>query len=163
MRFPRTPFMKRTFNLIEERKLEGLRLIPYILSAPNTRLFYNNAHIINGNTSKPGAHDEGKDPQSDDPFGVEAYITDKRLTTPEGVAEVVGEVLQPFRNFFVPSNSGRQLDIDHAMKLLFKRTNNFSMRGYMLLVRRMNPNDVHWCETLDDSTGSYDRSLTEGK
>ena len=154
MRFPRTPFMRRTFDLIEseERGLKGLKLIPYVFKAQYTQDFFNNVHLADGNLTK-----------SDDPFGVKAHVTDSRLATPEGVEEVVAEILQPFRNLFMTSKSGKKLDIEDSMKLLFKRTNHFSMRTYMLLVHQMSPNDVHWCETLDGSTGLYDRALTESK
>ena len=149
MRYPDTPFMKRTFDLIRNRGL-NVKLIPYILQMvapePNTFLFYNNARVHNQDKSVSG-----------DPFDVGSYVVDQTLTTPEGVAEKVAQVLQPFRGLFL------RMPIAEAMKILFEETNNYSMRSYMILVKGMDPKDVQWCETLDKSTGWYDRALTESE
>jgi len=52
------------------------------------------------------------------------------------------------------------VDIATAMDTLFSETNTFTMRSYMFQ-GGMNAKDIHWCETLDKSTGWYDRALTE--
>ena len=49
MRFPDTPFMKRTFDLAKSRGL-NVKLIPYIIQMvkpPNTWLLYNNSRVNN--------------------------------------------------------------------------------------------------------------------
>ncbi|KAF9648711.1 hypothetical protein BDM02DRAFT_3269303, partial [Thelephora ganbajun] len=107
MRFPRTPFMKRTFDLAEERGLP-VKLIPYIRKmvgpSPNTLLFYNNARINNGIPSV-----------MDNPFGID-HIDDPSLRTPEGVSQRVAEVLRPFRGLFRADPWDPPLDIEKAME-----------------------------------------------
>ena len=155
MRYPDTPFMRRTFDLIKNRGL-NVKLIPYIMDdSPNTFLFYNNVRV----------NDDGD--IRGDPFGVQNYVVDQNLKTPEGVAKKVAEVLRPFRDLFVPTTGSAQTlptpDIGPAMAKLFEKTNIYSTRSYMLTEKRMDPKDVHWCETLDKSTGWYDLALTESK
>lgn len=154
MRFPDTPFMKRTFDLARNRGL-NLKLIPYIVqmvNPPNTWLFYNNARVNNQDSSITG-----------DPFDIQGYVTDQSLTTPQGAHKRVAEILQPFRDLFRPRQKMPPPDIADAIRTLFEETDKFSVRSYMF-VNGMSDQDVHWCETLDKSgTGWYDRSLTQGK
>ena len=152
MRFPRTPFMKRTFDLAEKRKLP-VELIPYINQmvppSANTFSFFNNARINNQDSNVTG-----------DPFNVRTYVSDPNLRTPGGVSRQVATMIQPFRDLFRTSSSGVQPDIATSMEALFTATNKFSMRSYMFL-RGMSAKSISWCETLDKSTGAYDRALTE--
>ena len=153
MRFPDTPFMKRLYDLANNRSLP-VKLIPYIMQmidpSPNTFLFYNNVRVNNQDSSITG-----------DPFNVSSYVTDPNLTTPQEVSTTVAEVLQPFRDLFSAQCGEQQKDIVTAMDKLFKITDRFSMRGYMFEFLQMNGKDINWCETLDKSTGWYDRALTE--
>lgn len=152
MRFPDTPFMKRVFDLAENRNLR-VTLIPYIMQmikpTPNTFLFYNNRGVNNQDSSITG-----------DPFGVSGYIKDQNLTTPAEVSQRVATAIQPFRDYFRAEN-GSQPDIATGMQNLFDATNPFSMRSYMFQILGMSFQDINWCETLDKSTGWYDRALTE--
>ena len=154
MRFPDTPFMKRVFDLATNRNLP-VRLIPYIMQMvkplPNTFLFYNNAGVKNQDSSV-----------TSDPFNVSSYVNDPGLTTPQGVSQKVAEVLQRFRNLFrAPTPGGQLPDISKAMAELFRLTDKFSMRSYMFDPVGMDSRQINWCETLDKSTGWYDRALTE--
>ena len=155
MRYPDTPFMKRTFDMVRNRGL-NVKLIPYILQmvspATNTLLFFNNARVNNQAASV-----------TTDPFGISGYVTDPSITTPEGAAKKVAEVLQPFRDLFRTSADGTPADIAASMKVIFEQTNNFSMRSYMLQALGMSTEDINWCETTDKSTGWYDRAFTESK
>ena len=72
---------------------------------------------------------------------------------------MVATVLQPFRDLF-RALPGQQPDVASAMSQLFLSTDKFSMRSYMFSLG-MDPRDISWCETLDKSTGWYDRALTE--
>jgi len=144
MRFPDTPFMARTFDLARKRSLP-VKLIPYIMQAKNTFLCYNGKSIYSDEANL-----------TPDPFNVSGYVS-QGLTTPQEVTQKVAQVLEPFRSFFLP---GHQPSIEAAMTQLFHETNAFSMRSYMLL-RGMSTEDISWCETLDKSTGWYDRALTE--
>ena len=148
MRFPDTPFMKRTFDLARNRGLD-VELIPYVIKAPNTFLFFNNARIYSQDTDVAG-----------DPFNVSGYV-DPNLTSPAEVAAKVADVILPFRNLFTPDSSGNQPDIATAMTKLFDVSNTFSMRSYMFQATTLSAKDISWCETLDKSTGWYDRALTE--
>ncbi|KAF9648690.1 hypothetical protein BDM02DRAFT_2079180 [Thelephora ganbajun] len=152
MRFPDTPFMKRTFDLARNRGLP-VNLIPYITQmvepSPNTFLFYNNARVNNGAPSI-----------IDNPFNVD-HINDPSLRTPEGVFQRVAEVLRPFRGLFRVEPGDPPLDVAKAMKDLYKWTDRLSMRSCMSTVFGMSAKDISWCETLDKSTGSYDQALTE--
>lgn len=152
MRFPDTPFMKRTYDLALYRGL-NVKMIPYVMQMvdpPNTWLLYNNSRINNQDPSVTG-----------DPFNVSSYVANPKLTTPEGVATRVSEVIQPFRDLF-RHTSGQKTDIAASMDILFEETNKFSMRSYMFQ-NNMTSKDINWCETLDKSTGWYDRALTESK
>ena len=151
MRFLDTSFMRRTFDLIKNRGL-NIKLIPYIMQIvdpPSTFLYYNGCRVKNQAPST-----------SSDPFDIKEYIADLNLKTPEGVSAMVSGVVQPFRDYFRPV-SGKTPDIGTAMERLFKKTNKFSMRSYMS-EKGMTGKAINWCETLDDSTGSYDQALTEG-
>jgi len=152
MRFPDTPFMKRVYDLAENRNLP-VKLIPYVMQmvepTPNTFLFYNNSRVNNQDSSITG-----------DPFNVSSYVTDSTLTTPQGVAQKVATVIQGFRDFFRPEQGKPPPNIKTVMEVLFELTNQYSMRSYMFSLP-MDPRDINWCETLDKSTGWYDRALTE--
>ena len=150
MRFPDSPFMKRTFDLARNRGLD-VKLIPYtfqMVDPPNTLLYYNFSRVNNQAPSVVS-----------DPFNVSSYIADADLRTPEGVSKRVLEVMQPFRNYFRHLDKQKP-DIAASMQLLFKETNQFSLRSYMFQ-NKMTGKAINWCETLDRSTGWYDRSLTE--
>jgi len=130
-------------------------LIPWIqqmVDPPNTWLLYNNSRVSNQDSSVTG-----------DPFNVKLYVVDKTLTTPDGVHKKVREVLQPFRDMFRPPSPGKPApNIATAMAKLFSETDKFSMRTYMINGKPgMDPKDVNWCETVEDPTGWYDRSLTQ--
>ena len=145
MRFADTPFMKRVKCLADDL---GVERIPYIMEmkppSANTFLFYNNARAYNQAPSV-----------SKDPFKVSGYVDDPDLRTPEGVSKKVADVLKRFRDPFTTHS------IADAMKDLFEKTDRYSMRSYMFERCNMNDKNVSWCETLDKSTGWYDRSLTE--
>jgi hypothetical protein len=143
MRFPDTPFMKRTFDLAKNRNLP-VSFIPYFMQSPNEILFYNNHSAIDP-------------PPTCDPFDVLPYLNDPTLTAPAEVSNKVAGVLEPFRALFAPTSGN---DIATGMNLLFAATNRFSMRGYMF-DKGFTAKDINWCETLDKSTGWYDRALTE--
>lgn len=153
MRFPDTPFMKRVFDLATNRTLP-VKLIPYIIQmiepTPNTFLFYNNARINNQDSSITG-----------DPFNVFGYVQESNLTTPQQVAQQVSAVLQPFRDLFRTQADGQTPDLATAVAQVFNLTDRFSTRTYMSEVLQMNDRDINWCETLDKSTGWYDRAFTE--
>jgi hypothetical protein len=151
MRFPDTPFMRRTFDLADNRGLPVVR-IPYIMQmvdpAPNTFLFFNNSRVNNQAAAI-----------AVDPFNVAGYVNEPDLRTPLGVSQRVATVIQPYRNLF-RALPGQQPNIATGMEALFAETNMFSMRSHMFNLG-MDAREISWCETLDKSTGWYDRALTE--
>ena len=148
MRFPRIPFMKRTFDLAEKRGLP-VKFIPYVMTMPNTFMCYNNISIRNQDIPKTG-----------DPFKVLQYVKDSELTTPDGVTDRVTAMIKPFRDLFTTDPG---VNTEEKMKALFTETDRYSMRGFMIDPKGldMRPEAVNWCETLDNSTAGYDRALTE--
>ena len=116
----------------------------------NTWLLYNNARVSNHAPSL-----------TDDPFHISAYIDESDLRSPEGVSAKVEAVLQPFRDLFRSSPQG-PANITAAINTIFQEADKYSMRDYMYQ-NGMSTGDINWCETLDKSTGWYDRSFTESK
>ena len=152
MRFPKRPFTKRTFDLVE-KKLE-LELIPCTVRTvhhQNTRLFYNNTC----------PHDQD-DPADDDPFNVKASLTDPSLATPRGISDKITALVQPYRDLFRPLPNGTGRDIAAPMAKLFEDTDQLSIKEFMAK-RGMSDIDISWCETLARSTGRYDRALSQSK
>ena len=132
MRYPDTPFMKRTFNLMKNRGL-NINLIDYIFTAPNTFQWY--------------------------PIGPFGEVPEEHIEM--GVENIVRGVLAPFKAFF----KVQPIDIDKAMEVLM-RVDAFSTRSYMSigihpLSKPYPSSTIHWCETMDGSTGRYDSALTE--
>ena len=154
MRFPDTPFMKRTFELAKRLDVELIPNIIHMEDPPNTRLFYNGNRAFN----KP--HSEGDD---EDPFNVRNHLHEESLATHKGVDEKVRKLFQEFRDLFRPQSPGASPPcIETAMNELFKRTNNYTMRSFML-EKGVDSRDIHWCETIKIATGWYDRALAQGK
>ena len=156
MRFRNTPFMKRTFDLFDNRGL-NLKRIPYIremVNPPHTLLHFNNNRLHNR---------AGPDAEGADPFKVNSskFLKDNKLATQRAVQMKVAEVIKPFRDLFRPGSDGTLPKINEALDQLFEVTNRWSMRTYMLNALGMDANDVNWCEALDNSTGTYDLSLTQ--
>ena len=179
--------MKRVFDLVRPPfKLPlGVEFIPYtmeMVEPPNTLLFYNNVRRRNNTPAMAG------DPPAivEDPFNVTDYIglgapevpavpaaagvpavpavpAIPDLRTPQGVHQWIGEVLQPYRNRFEtgPGAPIQDMAMETAIDLLYEDTNDLSLRARMSRVPRISHKHISWCETLDKSTGWYDRSLAE--
>ena len=153
MRYPDTPFMKRTFDLFRNRELPGINLIPYTLemvNPPGTWLYFNGIRVNNRATNDVV-----------DPFQVGNYVNEENLKTQGAVLDKLQQVIQPFRDFFRPAPDGTKPGIAQAVATLFQETNRFSLKSYMLTVAGMDPKDVNWCQTLTDAEGTFDLSLTQ--
>jgi len=155
MRFPKTPFMWRTFNLAERLNMKWL---DYILATDNTFYFFNGTRIKATKGSSSGALPEvdpygvnkGKIPDYVDPQFVASYEPGTFIST-----VVVGPIIAPFAEPGV--------DIEKAMEDLYQKYDKYSMRSYLFQLSNYNISsaDAHYMETLDKSTGWYDRALTE--
>ncbi|EPQ57024.1 amine oxidase [Gloeophyllum trabeum ATCC 11539] len=142
MRFPGSPYMRRIFKLVEDLTL---KLIPYKFSADNTFMYFNHRRYQpNPPSSDPPA----------DPFQAKGYVPDEYLV-PGNPGDLMAGLLKPYRDPFM-------LDIPSALENLYKQ-DRYSTRTYMSLA--CDPPYpapvINWCETLEDSTGSYDRAFTE--
>ncbi|KZS88540.1 FAD/NAD(P)-binding domain-containing protein [Sistotremastrum niveocremeum HHB9708] len=141
MRFPDTPFMKRTFDLLRNRNL-GVDLIDYYFKSDNTFRCYNGISY-------------STDPAGKDPFRVKDYIS-ANFRELEGVNKFLDWVLDEPRQLFVKN------DITTATELLFKNYDSYSTRSWVAHKEpKLTTSDILWLETIDKSTGWYDRALTE--
>ena len=150
MRFPDTILWGRFFHLTRDKY--NLKLIPYIVEMvdpPNTWLYFNGKRV--NNHAKGGG---------EDPFGLSGYVTKGDLRTQAGVENKLRSAVQPFRNMFRPRKDGTVPDIQVALKEVFKATNRDSTRTWMLRAEEMDPRDVSWCQTLANSTGTFDQAFT---
>lgn len=160
MRFPDTPIMKPVFDLFRLLKEhEDLELLKYYFKDrySNSTLFFND--IVRQRSDVPIL------PKDFRITGVPA-----RPWGELGVDANVSNVVQPFKDRLIEDvetggSDGWQLMMDYDV---------WSSRAYMAGTRgdyrpyldrlRLMPyllGVVHWCETFDGSTSSYDGALTE--
>lgn len=150
MRFPNTPFMWRTYDLAETLKLKW---IDYIMETNNT-FYYFNGHRVQASELAPSV----------DPFKVNSgaipnYVDSQFVASNEPstfIKEVVvGPIIAPF--------AAPNVDIEQAMTDMYQKYDKYSMRSYLFQLPKtvISSADVHYMETLDKSTGWYDRALTE--
>lgn len=126
MRFPDTPFMKRTFDLIERLGLDG-KLIDYNFQSEHTISHY--------------------------PYCPEGYVPREYLN--QGAQKIIDDVLKGPRELFKERST-----IKEALANLKTKYDCYSTRSFM--IKEGYPSSViNWCETMDKSTGSYDRAFTE--
>ncbi|OCH88855.1 hypothetical protein OBBRIDRAFT_62977 [Obba rivulosa] len=157
MRFPNTPFMKRTFSLADEL---DVKRIPYAMKASNTFTHYNGRQV------------QGVSALSGDPYGVARYVDpDNRIPNaplPEAVHRSVSDALG------VPGSSpsarlrpldlftGDNFDLDLAFQQLYGSFDKYTMRTWL---QEYYPSwtvaVINWCERIDRSRGWYDRALVE--
>ncbi|KZT21397.1 FAD/NAD(P)-binding domain-containing protein [Neolentinus lepideus HHB14362 ss-1] len=145
MRFPDTPYMRRTFDLVRDRLSLSSKLIPYKFHADNNLMYFNHRRYQPyPPPSSPPA----------DPFGARGYVPDKYLS-PENPAAIVDKVLEPWRKPF-------EVNIETALQNLYTQ-DKYTMRSHMSL--KCDPpypsSVINWCETMDESTKAYDRAFVE--
>jgi hypothetical protein len=151
--------MRRLGRLINYSKLndgaEPLKnkLIDYHFEAERTFLYFNNVR-----RQRP----TGDESFRAEEMGVEsAYIK-------VGAGKIISDVVDPFADMIL-----RDLQTgEHTGWETVKKHDVYSLRAYMSLKylpseevklppKHLSTNVVNWCETFDNSSGSYDRSLTE--
>jgi hypothetical protein len=140
MRFPKTPFMKRTFELFKSLNIPTM---PYHFSSGHTFLYYNTIRYqrdANGNGPPAGT----------DPFKVQGSVGARAIK--EGSAEIVASAIKPFRDALMK-------DWKTGMKTLME-ADDYSVRSF-LRFKGWNQEVINWVETMEDSTGSFDRALSE--
>lgn len=126
MRFPDTPFMRRTFALIEKMGLRD-QLIDYNFEGKHNFRHY--------------------------PYSPKGYIPETFLD--KNPVEIMKEVLKQPRALFKDCAT-----IKEAIERLTKEYDHYSTRSFMN-EKDIPSSVIKWCETMDTSTGFYDRGLTE--
>ncbi|KAI0697874.1 hypothetical protein BC835DRAFT_1305033 [Cytidiella melzeri] len=147
MRFPDSPFMKRTFDLVKKR-LQGIKLIDYHFDDAISKQTY---HMFNGvryqgppNATHP------------DPYQVTSYVP-LEFRSMKAVDALYKSALKRFRKFFVDYPN----DLGKAVRLMVDAGDNYSLRTYMFHVMKIPHSVINYVETFNMSTGAYDRALTE--
>ncbi|KAF8636250.1 hypothetical protein AX16_011020 [Volvariella volvacea WC 439] len=146
MRYPKTTFMTRTFELAEKRL--GITMLPYLRKQDNAFLSYNKISITKAqnNGFKPG----------DDVFKVsvqnDGYVPQEWLERGSGYfwEVILGEL--------------RQLFVDYPFPVAFEKLKAFedySVTSYLLLEKKVPFPVVKWWETVESRTGLFDLSLVE--
>jgi hypothetical protein len=151
MRFPDTPFMKRVFHLVRgdpKRDIKpkvDVKLIKYTLEDENTFLCYNSYHYKRSECF-------GRDP-----FHTNGLISDSDFKlNPEAVKTRIGDILQRFRAPFAEPNA----QIGKLIESLIDKIDKYTMRSFLLSKDIPSP-AITYYETLQYSSGWYDRALTE--
>ncbi|KAG2151137.1 uncharacterized protein EDB93DRAFT_295054 [Suillus bovinus] len=159
----KTGIMKRLGELIDYSKLNDgpvplkSKLINYYYEAREggSFLYYNNEQYQVSDTSHPPDFRAEK-------MGVESeYIS-------VGVENIVDDVVEPFARILI---NDLEKQCTKGWEVM-KENDAYSLRAYMsfkyipsvnlkLPPMHLSNNVINWCETFDDSTGSYDRALTE--
>ncbi|KAG2151158.1 flavin-containing amine oxidoreductase-domain containing protein [Suillus bovinus] len=174
MRFPlpqkdsegnyKTGIMKRLGDLINYSKLNDGEIIPlksklidyyYEARRGGSFLYFNNEQYQVSDKSHPPDFHAGK-------MGVESeYVT-------VGVKKIVDDVIEPFARMLIDD---LEKQVTKGWEVM-KKNDAYSLRAYMLFKyipsvnlklppMHLSTNVINWCETFEDSTGSYDRALTE--
>jgi hypothetical protein len=119
-------------------------MIPYIfqMTEPYTFLYYNGNRTANVPTLPAN------------PFHISSQYVPSNLLAPGEPASSINEVLAAPRQLFVDNK------IEPAMEKLYAQYDQYSMRSWMEY-NNFSSSGINYCETLDKSTGWYDRALTE--
>jgi hypothetical protein len=156
MRFPNTPFMKRTFelvNYINKSSPGKLKWIKYAFKSDNTFTYYNGVRLTTSSS----------DLTASDPYRINAYtphyIPDPYvdLLCPTTLQQTLETIMQRLKADF------KTMHIDAAMKKLIRTYDKHSMRSYLTFSADYQyPSEViDLLEVFDKSTGWYDRALVE--
>lgn len=153
MRFPDTPYMKRTFELAREKLSSSprIKLIPYHLSCKNTWRFFNGKRLSNADW-------ENRD--LPDPFNIGSYISDAyaEFRNPAKAMDQVAIHMNGITTACGIAADGKGLEL--GLQKLISRYDQHTMRTY--LQQQGLPSEViNVLETFDTSTGGYDHALVE--
>ncbi|KZT32830.1 FAD/NAD(P)-binding domain-containing protein [Sistotremastrum suecicum HHB10207 ss-3] len=161
MRFPDTRFMTRTFNLMRNRGLD-ITLIPYHFQSDNTFRCYNGYTYPNGVPPAVAQEDqeegqiEAQNALAENPFRASSAQTPLQYPTLAAANAVLSEILNEPRQLFVGH------PMSEAITLLINGYDSYSMRTWVKhRVPQLSTSDILWLETVDKSTGWYDRGLVD--
>jgi hypothetical protein len=162
MRFPYIPIMSRIFDLFKRLGIGDVqndqpngRLIPFLMSAPNTVLLYNNNRYV------------GTPPVNVDIFKVSitsgGLVPDEYVT--KGYQYWINMSLDPFKKAFIDEQGRPTWERGWA---LLRQFDNYSVRSFMatkfttpFVKEAIPPPVIDWCESMGSSTGVYDAALSE--
>ena len=147
MRYPRTTFMKRTFDLVEERLKMPNAFIPYIRSNDSAFFCYNDITITRGDNNKKKGQDVFKVSKTNG-----GVVPDDDVAKGSGV--MWSEGLGKFRDNF------KNMSFMNAYKELMKY-DGYSVAGYLQHVKAYSTDVINWFQTQESRTGLIDESLTE--
>lgn len=146
MRFPKTLFMERIFDLVGRLK-NPPKWIPYIWESDNTQNYFN-ARLL---SQSPWV----------DPYNMKASLPEeyKYLSNPTRLQSFTENVMVELKSSFKNVQPGDNLD--QLFKDLFQQYDGYSMRTYLAGVKGYPQVVIDLMETFDKGTGWYDRSLVE--
>ncbi|KAF8804924.1 FAD/NAD(P)-binding domain-containing protein [Phlegmacium glaucopus] len=148
MRYPRTTFMKRTFDLVEKRLEMPNAFIPYIRSNKNAFLCYNDITVRKAvNEQTPKSKDVFKVSQTNGGNVPHEYVA-------KGSDAMWSEALKELRDNF------KDMKFVDAYKELMK-FEGYSVAGYLQQVKGYSIDVINWFQTAESRTGLMDEALTE--
>jgi hypothetical protein len=156
MRFPKTPFMTRTFQLAEK---VNAKQIPYHFQAPNTFKFFNGVHLPRIPGEPPL---DPKDPyriNTTTEYNQKSYISKNydEYLVPDFVATFLQKCMMEFKEEF----RNHPEDLKLAMQRTIKKYDKYTMRSWLSEHRQLPSAVINVMETFDKSTGWFDRALME--
>jgi hypothetical protein len=160
MRFPDTPFMKRTFDLAEKLQDRGVKLIPYKFEADNTFKFFNGVHVPRLPGEPPLNPADPYNINVTTTYNPNSYVPPSfdRFLVPEEITRYLEGVLARLKTFFIHDRSH---NFNHDMQRTIQVFDKYTMRTYLSEIEKLPPSVINLFETFDKSTGWYDRALTE--
>ncbi|KAI0341013.1 FAD/NAD(P)-binding domain-containing protein [Trametopsis cervina] len=158
MRFPDTPFMRRTFNLVRwlnDEEKDSVKLIKYHMSesaGEKTYKFYNNVH-------HPRTIPGELPPDPEDPYKISTYVPEKFAwaRNPDSVKSQMQIIMSDLRRGLLDDGS----NLEEFIKQLIEQYDQYTMRSYLQLKLGFPSSVVTVIETLKSSTGAYDRGLVQ--
>ena len=147
MRYPKTPFMKRIFSLVDDLSLQ---MLPYLRANDNAFLSYNGRSFTKSTVNSNAGYDT---------FGVSK--TNGGCVPDEWVQKGPGEFwkrMDVLRQYFNGADTDQELE--EALEKLMKWEDH-SVTTYLTLVEKVPYNVVKWWETMESRTGLFDQALVE--
>lgn len=156
MRFPKTPFMQRTFNLIDwvnEAEPGSVRLLPYYLDSQGS-----DTYKLYNNVRSPPLPDSPA-LSADDPFKIAHYIPEEYswVRNPTEMNSRWRAIMNELRHGLLPDGS----NLKRWIKYFTMEYNQYTMRTYLQAVKKFPSSVVNILETFNGSTGGYDLGLVE--
>ena len=147
MRYPKTSFMTRTFELAQKRL--GLKMLPYIRANENAFLSFNKVSVTQAKNKQNNLTKE-------DTFNVSVNSNGNVPETyfKDGPDVFWDKILGDLRQYFV----------DYPFSVAFDKLmkwEDHSVTSYLLLEKGVPYPVVKWWETMDSRTGLFDQSLVE--